>query len=62
MSKGNRSLAALIRREMVTESNARFLRSLPAFKVDRQIPARFQDLLTRLDRAERDGGDGRKSR
>lgn len=62
MSKGNRSLATLIRREMMTESNARFLRSLPAFRVERDIPARFQDLLTRLDQAERQAGEGKKSR
>lgn len=62
MSKGNRSLAALIRREMVTETNARFLRTLPAFQVDRQIPARFQDILTRLEQAERQAGQPRKSR
>lgn len=52
MSKGNGSVARIIRRQIGSEANTRFLRSLPAFKLDRKVPARFQELLSRLEEAE----------
>lgn len=51
MSNGN-SLAGVIRKEMAREANVRFLRSLPVFRVDQQIPPRFIELLRHLDRVE----------
>ena len=51
MSKRN-GVAGLIRREIGSETNTRFLRSLPAFQIDRQIPRRLQELLSRLEEAE----------
>lgn len=52
MSKSNGGTAGAIRREIGSETNRRFLRSLPAFKADGQIPARLQELLSRLEQVE----------
>jgi hypothetical protein len=62
MSQRHGHLAALIRREIGTEINSRFLRSLPAFRLDRDMPAHFSDLLARLDQAERESGEMRPNR
>jgi hypothetical protein len=43
----------LIRREIGTEANARFLRRMPLFKADEDVPKEMLELLARLDRAER---------
>ncbi len=43
----------LIRRELRTESNGRFLRGLPAFKTEYDLPDEMRDLLSQLERAER---------
>lgn len=44
--------AANLRRQIRTETNARFLRNLPNFKMDRSLPDRIEELLDRLDQIE----------
>jgi len=43
----------LIRREIGTDANARFLRRMPAFRTDHDLPDEMQEMLARLERAER---------
>lgn len=45
-------LAADIRRQFGTEATMRFLRVLPAFRTENDIPDRFRELLDRLDGIE----------
>ena len=45
-------LAAHIRRQMGSDATKRFLRNLPAFRADNDIPDRFQELLDQLDGTE----------
>jgi hypothetical protein len=45
----------LIRREIRSKSNARFLRGMPHFKVEQELPQRLRALLAQLERAERSG-------
>ncbi|RUV31503.1 MAG: hypothetical protein EOS23_17765 [Mesorhizobium sp.] len=45
-------LAAGIRRQFSTEATMRFLRALPAFRTENDIPDRFRELLDRLDGIE----------
>jgi metal-dependent amidase/aminoacylase/carboxypeptidase family protein len=45
-------LAAGIRRQFGTEATTRFLRALPAFRTEDDIPDRFRELLDRLDGIE----------
>jgi len=45
--------SANLKQQIRTETNARFLRNLPAFKTDRALPDVMEDLLDRLDQAER---------
>jgi len=45
-------LAADIRRQFGTEATMRFLRVLPAFRTEADIPDRFRELLDRLDGIE----------
>jgi hypothetical protein len=62
-NNGNRSeeLAADIRRQFGTEATKRFLRSLPAFRTEADIPEQFRDLLDRLDGIEASvAGDQRR--
>ncbi|WP_214476167.1 NepR family anti-sigma factor [Mesorhizobium sp. dw_380] len=49
--KGKR-LATEVRRQLGAEAMTRFLRTLPAFRIEADIPDRFRDLLDRLDRVE----------
>lgn len=44
--------AANLRRQIRTETNARFLRNLPNFKTDRALPDDLEDLLDRLEQVE----------
>jgi hypothetical protein len=62
MFKSNGGVAGLIRREIGSETNTRFLRSLPAFRLDRDLPVRFQELLGRLDEATGEGSETKRSR
>ncbi|AZO52944.1 MULTISPECIES: hypothetical protein [unclassified Mesorhizobium] len=45
-------LAAEVRRQLGAETMARFLRTLPTFRTETDIPDRFRQLLDRLDRVE----------
>ncbi|TIS98885.1 MAG: hypothetical protein E5W72_08485 [Mesorhizobium sp.] len=45
-------LAAGIRSQFGTEATMRFLRALPAFRTENDIPDRFKELLDRLDGIE----------
>lgn len=45
-------LANDIRRQAGTETTKRFLRTLPAFRLENEVPRQFQELLDRLDGAE----------
>jgi hypothetical protein len=45
-------LAADIRRQFGTEATMRFLRTLPAFRIETDLPDRFKELLERLDGKE----------
>jgi hypothetical protein len=53
-NKGDRreGLAADIRRQLGTEATTRFLRTLPAFRIEADIPDHFRELLDRLDGIE----------
>jgi hypothetical protein len=55
-------LAADIRRQLSTEATTRFLRTLPAFRTEADIPDHFKELLDRLDGVEGSlaGGDRRQ--
>jgi len=62
LNNGNRSedLAADVRRQFGTEATKRFLRTLPAFRTEADIPDRFRDLLDRLDGIEASVADGQR--
>ncbi|RUU59521.1 hypothetical protein EOD04_08140 [Mesorhizobium sp. M2C.T.Ca.TU.009.01.2.1] len=51
---GNRraELANDIRRQAGSEATKRFLRTLPAFRLEKEVPRRLSDLLDRLEGAE----------
>jgi hypothetical protein len=53
-NKGDRreGLTADIRRQFGTEATTRFLRALPAFRMEADIPDHFRELLDRLDGIE----------
>ncbi|CAN7333077.1 hypothetical protein [Mesorhizobium sp. LjRoot246] len=53
-NKGKKAegLAIEVRRQFTAETVTRFLRTLPAFRTEADIPERFRELLDRLDRAE----------
>jgi hypothetical protein len=61
---GNRraELAQDIRRQAGSESTKRFLRTLPAFRLEKEVPRRLSDLLDRLDGvdASKAGGERRQ--
>ena len=61
-NNGNRSeeLAADVRRQFGTEATKRFLRTLPAFRTEADIPDRFRDLLDRLDGIEASVAGGQR--
>ncbi|TIR43935.1 MAG: hypothetical protein E5X16_00340 [Mesorhizobium sp.] len=42
-------LADDIRRQVGTEATKRLLRTLPAFRLEKEVPKQFTDLLDRLD-------------
>ena len=52
-------VAALIEKELRRDINTRFLRGMPAFKADSDLPEKFKLLLTQLDKAERRAGGRR---
>ncbi|GLQ82316.1 hypothetical protein GCM10007881_58390 [Mesorhizobium huakuii] len=53
-------LAAEVRRQFGAEAMTRFLRTLPAFRIEADTHDRFRQLLDRLDRTE--AGDARLRR
>ena len=54
-------LATEVRRQFGAEAMTRFLRTLPSFRTEADIPNRFSELLDRLDRLERNSlGSGRR--
>ncbi|BCH20811.1 hypothetical protein MesoLjLc_05690 [Mesorhizobium sp. L-8-10] len=54
-SNGNQPtrISAQIRRQIGTAENKRFLRAMPLFKVDPELPETLDHLLDELDRAEK---------
>lgn len=42
-----------ITRQIGQQANTRYLRALPLFRVDNELPTSFKGLLTEIDRAER---------
>jgi len=62
-NNGNRraELANDIRRQAGSEATKRFMRTLPAFRLEKEVPQRLSDLLDRLDGAEaKNAGGGRR--
>lgn len=52
-------LAREVRRQFGAEAMTRFLRTLPTFRPEADLPDRFRELLDRLDGAENDNVDRR---
>jgi len=46
-------LPALIRQQIHDRSNQRFLRTIPVFRADDDVPDEFDDLLERLEQVEK---------
>jgi hypothetical protein len=63
-NNGNRraELANDIRRQAGSEATKRFMRTLPAFRLEKEVPQRLSDLLDRLDSAEAKTAGGRRRR
>lgn len=53
--KGIRTMDTGIRSQIGTEANRRYLRELPIFRIDTQLPDRLNGLLEAIDRKEREG-------
>jgi len=51
-SSAAEDVAALIRKELRREANARLLRRMPTFHAEEEIPEKFKLLLLQLERAE----------
>lgn len=51
--KKEKALTDVIRKEMTSNTNRRFLARMPAFRPDAELPERLTMLLGKLDRAER---------
>lgn len=52
-TKDNRSLHKLIRKEIGSASNRRYLARIPALQAQAELPDSFKELLSKLDMAER---------
>ena len=61
-NNGNRraELATDIRRQAGSEATKRFLRSLPAFRLEKEVPPQLNDLLDRLSGTEAKNASGRQ--
>lgn len=57
---GRKALPELIRKEIGSETNRRFLARMPAFRPDGTLPDELQALLGELDRAEARAPGARK--
>ncbi|TPJ22153.1 hypothetical protein [Mesorhizobium sp. B2-7-2] len=53
-------LANDIRRQAGSEATKRFLRTLPVFRLEKEMPRQLTDLLDRLDGAEAENAGGRR--
>lgn len=51
-SRSEEDPGMVIRREMRSKENARFLRSMPSFRLDEALPARLASLMDDLRQAE----------
>ena len=51
--KKERALTDVVRREMASDTNRRFLARMPVFRPEADLPERLTMLLGALDRAER---------
>jgi hypothetical protein len=51
--EGNKAMESGLRRLIGTESNRRYLRELPVFRIDLKLPPSFDSLLEDIDRAQR---------
>ena len=60
-SGGQERLAVDIRRQIGSEATKRFLRLLPAFRTEADMPEQFTVLLDRLDHVEYGPANGRKT-
>lgn len=62
-NNGNRhaELANDIRRQAGSEATKRFLRTLPAFRLEKEVPRQLSDLLERLDGAEAENAGGARA-
>lgn len=54
---GSAETSRIIRREIRTEANARFLRRLPIFTAEPGVPEEMREMLARLDLAEHTHSD-----
>jgi hypothetical protein len=61
-NNGNKraELANDIRRQAGSEATKRFMRTLPAFRLEKEVPQRLSDLLDRLDNAEAETAGGER--
>jgi hypothetical protein len=53
-SGGEDDTERVVRRELRSKENSRFLRAMPAFQLDASLPPRLASLLEDLSRAETD--------
>ncbi|TPL04195.1 MULTISPECIES: hypothetical protein [unclassified Mesorhizobium] len=63
-NKGKRraELANDIRRQAGSEATKRFLRTLPAFRLEKEMPRQLRELLDRLGGAEAENAGGGRRR
>ena len=52
-TKRKRALPELIRKEIGSDANGRYLARMPAFRPEAELPGGLQKLLGELERAER---------
>lgn len=50
---GPNEISKEIKRQIGQQANTRYLRGLPLFRVDNELPKSFHGLLRKIDRAER---------
>lgn len=51
-SSATEDIASLVRKELRRESNARFLRGMPTFQAEEELPEKLKLLLLQLESAE----------
>ncbi|QPC86252.1 hypothetical protein GA830_05480 [Mesorhizobium sp. NBSH29] len=54
------SLPATIRRQIRSKANVSYLQSLPAFRVDEELPSDIQQMLNAIDAAAAKKSSGRE--